>query len=103
MLQTLLVSTEYCFRPGPGVTDWFEHHQGVVDKKLNGQAHVFDKKGGLIRVLILGEDTTVNKANILRKIEDVTGLVYSHNQEVQLMPEYGNTLKRMYGDNVIIK
>lgn len=103
MLQSVLITTEYCFEPGRDVSDWFEMHQTTVQNKLDGLAHIHNKKGGQLRALILGDMSTVKKADILHKIEEATGLVYVRNQEVQLMPEYGNILKRLYGDKVVIK
>lgn len=104
MLTLALVTTEYDFTMGPKAgSDWFEMHVATVENKLDGQADMFDKKGGLFRCVLLGKPRTVQKAIILHQIEEATGLQYYGQKEVALQPRYGEILKRKYGDKAIIE
>lgn len=103
MFTRALLTTEYRFVPGIGVSDWFELHASTVEKTLNGKADIYNKQGGLIRAVIPGKHSTVRKAEILSQIEESTGLVYVDSREVQLMPSYGERLKEKYGDKVVIE
>jgi len=104
MITRTILFTEYWFRPGIGGTDHMESNQWSIERAIGkGIVHFHNKRGGILRLMFIGELRTVQKAKILFEVEHECGLVFLDQKEVNYMAEYENNLKFMYGEKLAIK
>ena len=104
MIQRVILFTEYWFVPGENGTDHLEGNQFVVDKILGkGVAYFHNKKGGVLRMMFIGEMSMTQKVSAIWNIELECGLKYIDQKEVQYLPEFEQNLKSMFGEKLVIK
>jgi hypothetical protein len=104
MITRTILFTEYWFIPDVNGTDHLEGCQWAIEKVLGkGVVHFHNKKGGVLRLMFIGEMRTAQKANVLFQIEQECQLVFIDQKEVNYMAEYENNLKSMYGEKLAIK
>ena len=104
MIQRTILFTEYWFRPGLDGTDHLEGNQWLIDKVLGkGVVHFHNKKGGILRLMFIGEMSTTQKAYTLLLVERECHLNFVGQKEVNYKAEYEKNLKSMYGEKLVIK
>lgn len=104
MIQRVVIFTEYWFYPGVKGTDHLEGNQWSIDKVLGkGVVEFHNKKGGILRLMFIGEPKLVEKAKILMQVEETCHLVFCGQKEAQYKPEWERNLRDRYGDKLIVK
>lgn len=104
MITRAICFTEYWFIVSAFGTDHMEGNQWAIDKKIGkGIVHFHNKKGGVLRMMFLGEPSTIEKASIIHQVEEICHLKFIDQKEVQYLAEYERNLKSMYGDKLVIK
>jgi len=104
MIQRTISFTEYWFVPTVNGTDYLEGHQRTIDELIGkGIVHFHNKKGGVLRLMFIGELKVIEKAAIISKVEEICDLEFIDQKEVQYMAEYERNLKSMYGDKLVVK
>lgn len=104
MIQRIITFTEYWFEPKINGTDWLEGNQSLVDKALGkGVAYFHNKKGGALRMMFIGDPSTIEKANIIHTVEQVCELQFVKQQEVNYLPSFEQNLKKEFGDLLVVE
>lgn len=104
MIRKVVILNEYWFYPGKDGTDHIEGNQWKIDKALGKDVVSFyNKKGGILRVIFIGEMSTVKMANTLYIIEQECHLVFCGQKEVQYSPDFERHLKWLHGDKLVVK
>jgi len=104
MITRTILFTEYWFVPGVDGTDHMEGNQWAIEKALGkGVVHFHNKRGGILRLMFIGEMSTTQKAIVLFQVEQECQLMFIDQKEVNYMAEYENNLKSMYGEKLAIK
>lgn len=104
MITRVIYFTEYWFVPIINGTDHLEGNQFFIEKELGkGVVYFHNKKGGVLRLMFLGEPRMIEKAAIISKVEEVCDLKFINQQNVHYLAEYENNLRSMFGDKLIIK
>ena len=103
MIQRAVIFTQYSFIPAGG-SDWLEGHHSTMERVLGiGIVHFNNKRGGVLMMMFVGDLRCVKKAEILYLIEQKCQLKFIGQEEVKYKIEFEQTLKRIYGDSLVVK